>query len=182
MSCVAPKRRKSVKRVDMTGQRFDRLLVLAMTRQGEFAACVCKCACGTEKTIAWRAIKNGDTRSCGCLSKERISAANLTHGDTTGGPSPEWIVWRAMHQRCEDQKHKSYKDYGGRGITICERWQTFEPFLVDMGRRPSPSHTLDRRENDGNYEPRNCRWATKSEQARNRRPRQMGQHSFGACS
>lgn len=124
------------------------------------------CHCGVEKVVAIGHVNSGHTRSCGCLYRP--------HGESFGqgtpsGKSAEYMVWKSMRARCRDTKNASFFRYGGRGITVCERWdQSFVNFLEDMERRPTPLHTLERKDNDGNYCKDNCYWATMTEQNRNR--------------
>lgn len=155
--------------VDMTGQRFGRLTVLHRddARREKNAHWICRCDCGAIRSVQRGALRDGLTKSCGC----HRAATRSTHGQTRHQVyAPEYRSWRSMRQRCMNPNAASYRYYGGRGITICERWLwSYENFLADMGPRPSPKHTLDRIENDGNYEPGNCRWATAEEQSANRR-------------
>ena len=123
---------------------------------------LCACDCGRQKIIRERSLLNGDTRSCGCLKIGRI-----THGKSN---TLIYFTWHNMLTRCFDKNTKDYDNYGGRGITVCERWRTFENFYKDMGNAPSEM-TLDRQDNDGNYEPNNCRWVSRKVQNRNRRNR-----------
>jgi hypothetical protein len=125
-----------------------------------------KCDCGREHIAFARNVRSGKVSSCGCYNHEKHSRGRLTHGRVG---TPEYEAWRAMRRRCLNPTDGSFSNYGGRGITICERWGTFETFFADMGERPSPSHSLDRIDNERGYEPDNCRWATHAEQARNRR-------------
>lgn len=136
---------------------------------------ICKCDCGTTKRIYLHNLLRGLTKSCGCLKGKLISERKITHGQTLGSTTKAYYVWANMLTRCTNPKVKGYNHYGGRGISVCEQWRSFENFYADMG-DPPDGLTIDRINNDGNYEPLNCRWATKSEQNKNRRPRRI-QHA-----
>lgn len=135
---------------------------------------IVRCECGTEKTVINGKLLSRWTVSCGCLSSEKSAERcrlRTTHGKTK---TNEHRIWASMNSRCRDVNSPAYKDYGGRGINVCERWQqSFEAFLEDMGPRPSNKHSIDRINNDGNYEPNNCRWATRVEQANNMRTNRL---------
>lgn len=127
-----------------------------------------RCFCGNEREAQWNnAVRS---HSCGCLTKEILRQARTIHGHSRVGRygSPSWKSWKSILERCEQSYHKSYADYGGRGISVCERWHDFSLFLADMGERP-PGKQIDRINNEGNYEPGNCHWTTSKENARNRR-------------
>jgi len=157
---------------DLTGQQFGYFTVVRFCeiKNGQ-ARWNCRCVCGRTTVVSNSNLRAGRMVSCGCKKSELLRAKNTKHGQNGEIRSPEYGSWMSMKRRCQNPNDKNFKAYGGRGIKICDRWMAFENFLVDMGRRPSTRHTLDRVNNDGNYEPGNCRWATPSEQAKNRRPK-----------
>jgi hypothetical protein len=154
------------------GDVFGRLTVsFLFTDEKKIRRAECVCSCGGNKNPQLSALRTGATRSCGCLQKEEAAAKRVRHGAMHRGKRwPEYNVWNAMRGRCSNPKSKSYSNYGGRGIRVCERWNDFGLFIEDMGRRPSPELTIERKNNDGNYEPGNCVWASREVQRRNRRP------------
>lgn len=163
--------------IDLTGQKFGRLRVLArspgLTNAG-YPTWNCICECGTELTVSGKCLKRGHQKSCGCLRKETSPKNAVTHGHTrksAGRGTPEYNSWKSMIQRCLNLEATGHERYGECGIKVCDRWLLFENFLSDMGLRP-PGHSLDRfPDKHGNYEPGNVRWATPLQQASNKRRR-----------
>jgi len=159
--------KKGSKFKDITGQKHGRLVAIeCLGTKGNGYWWKCICECGTEKTTSAANLVSGNVSSCGCAQRECPKRLFTKHGRST---SKEYVSWDAMNRRCGDPRNPQFKNYGGRGIKVCDRWQTFENFLADMGPRP-PGTSLDRYpDNDGNYDPKNCKWSSRQEQQRNKR-------------
>jgi hypothetical protein len=153
------------------GDRYNRLTIIEETKKHilpngkKRRQFICKCDCGTIKTFVLNDLTNNKTKSCGCLNNR------LKNGSTINGKrTNEYNIWNSMKQRCNNPNMSNYKYYGGRGIKVCDRWiNSYNNFLEDMGMKPGPEYSIDRINNDGDYEPSNCKWSTASEQIKNRR-------------
>lgn len=164
------------KRIDLTGKTFNMLTALNFSHKNASGGAVweCKCLCGNTTYVRAGFLKTGITKSCGCMKKIWIGETSRRHGKTK---TSEYQSWTCMKRR-GSKKYPFAHNYADRGITICDRWRnSFEDFLSDMGPKPTPKHTLDRINTDGNYEPGNCRWATMKEQCNNKRDSMVYTHN-----
>lgn len=161
--------------IDISNQRFGKLIAIQRVPSGigNRTIWLCRCDCGTIKTVQTGNLRNGDTKSCGCASHEaarqRFIQMNTSHG---WSGTATYESWKAMNKRCSNKNSPDYPDYGGRGIAVCPQWQKFEAFLADMGPRPE-GMTIERNNNQLGYSKSNCKWATPVEQANNKRTNTM---------
>jgi hypothetical protein len=166
------RKRDEMNKLNLSNQRYGQLIALYETPyRGDDRSIkwFCLCDCGNTIIVSSNSLRQNLTKSCGCLQKQHQKFGSIKHGHTINNIfSKTYITWANMIRRCSDPKVENYKNYGGRGIKVCERWFQFKNFLEDMGDKPN-GLVLDRKENDGNYEPSNCRWVDYSTSNKNRR-------------
>jgi len=155
------------KKIDLTGKIFERLTVLSEVGKNKFGQILwkCRCECGNETNVCGSFLKSGHTKSCGCYKKDSEKIRHITHGEYG---TRAYKIWINMKGRCNNKNNLRFKDYGARGIKVCEEWNSFDRFIDDMG-YPLDGFSIDRIDNDKGYKPLNCRWATNADQSRNKR-------------
>ena len=170
--CLSRESRAKRRLIDLSGNTYGRLAVIKrVPNKGKSTRWLCKCICGGEVVVLGDNLKSGHTKSCGCIASESKSRRSTTHGPARPGKlSKLFVAWQGMKARCYNDKSSSYRNYGGRGIKVCDRWlNSFENFLEDVGDAPSVNHSIDRIDPNGNYETGNVRWATRAQQNNNKR-------------
>lgn len=163
--------------IELAGQKFGRWTVERLgEKRGRVNHWWCVCECGVRREVNGCSLREGASTSCGCYASEWSVKKHTSHGMHK---HPAYLTWRAMRRRCQLPTDPGYKDYGGRGITVCDTWQSFEGFWADMGATWAEGLTIDRKNTNGNYLPDNCRWATPKQQGNNRRNNVMIQTPLG---
>lgn len=159
--------------INLIGTKFGNWDVIGLDKPVKNVAkrVICKCSCGTIKSVSLTSLNVGNSTSCGCGQSGLMKKHKTIHGMSR---TNEYKIWNSMRERCDNPNRREYKWYGSRGIKVCKRWEKFINFFKDMGLRPSIKHSVERINNNGNYTPKNCKWATVHEQALNRRPRKKG--------
>jgi len=150
--------------LDLKNKKFGRLTPVEVVFIDKKRKWICKCDCGNEVVALAGSLTSGNSKSCGCFHRENLSKRNFKHG---GAKTPTYYIWAALKDRCLNKNNKSWKRYGGRGIKVCDKWMEFKGFYEDMGEKPGKEFSIDRKDNDGDYEKSNCRWVTKLTQSNN---------------